>query len=64
MSDTSDGLDLRLTLAQIDLALASHDRTRQEIQLAPWQIVISLVGGAAAFFAAGAAFTVAITRGI
>jgi len=49
-------LDVREKLAHIDQMLADHDRKRQEIVLAPWQIGLSLMTVGAAFFAAGAAF--------
>lgn len=49
-------IDLREKLADIDNALASHDRKRQEISLVPWQIGVTLISAAAAFFAAGAVF--------
>jgi hypothetical protein len=56
----SDSVDLREKLAHIDQMLADHDRKRQEIKFAPWQLVLTSVFGgitaAAAFFAAGAAF--------
>lgn len=64
-------LDLREKLAHIDQMLADHDRNhaqigqpdadrdrkRQEIRYAPILAVITGMGAAAAFFAAGAAFT-------
>jgi len=49
-------LDIREKLAHIDQMLADHDRKRQEITFAPWQIAVTTIGGAAALFAAGAAF--------
>jgi len=36
--------------------LADHDRKRQEIRLAPWQLVLAGMTSGAALFAAGAAF--------
>jgi hypothetical protein len=36
--------------------LADHDRKRQEIRFAPWQLALTGVGTGAAVFAAGAAF--------
>jgi hypothetical protein len=36
--------------------LADHDRKRQEIRLAPWQISFAMMTAGAAIFAAGAAF--------
>ncbi len=63
MSSTFEDIDLREKLAHIDQMLADIDRTfadrdrkRQEIRFAPWQIGATMLGGAAAFFAAGAAF--------
>ena len=35
---------------------AAHDRTRQEIQLAPWLVAVGSVGTGAALFAAAFAF--------
>ncbi len=52
----SSNLDLREKLAHIDQTLADHDRKRQEIKLAPWQMMIAGMGTGAALFAAGAAF--------
>jgi hypothetical protein len=49
-------LDIREKLAHIDLMLADHDRKRQEIRLAPWQLVMTSMAGGGALFAAGAAF--------
>ena len=54
-------LDIREKLAQ--QMLADHDRKRQEIRYAPWQLFVAFAGLAiglmtagAALFAAGAAF--------
>jgi len=49
-------IDLREKLAHIDLMLADHDRKRQEIKLASWQIVLTSVAAGAALFAAAATF--------
>ena len=49
-------LDIREKIAHIDQMLADHDRKRQEIRLAPWQLVMTGMAGGAALFAAGAAF--------
>ena len=49
-------LDIREKLAHIDLMLAQHDRTRQEVRLAPWQLVLGGMTAGTAFFAAGIAF--------
>ena len=58
-----DQLDIREKLAHIDQMLADHDRKRQEIRYAPWQLFVAFAGPAiglmtagAALFAAGAAF--------
>lgn len=62
MSSTFEDIDLREKLAHIDQMLADIDRTfarerkRWENPFAPWQIGATMLGGAAAFFAAGAAF--------
>jgi hypothetical protein len=57
LPDEPSSLDIREKLAHIDQMLADHDRKRQEIRLAPWQLVV-LAGmtSGAALFAAGAAF--------
>jgi hypothetical protein len=55
MSATAD-LDPREKLAHIDQMLADHDRKRQEILLAPWQLALGGMTAGAAMFAAGAAF--------
>jgi hypothetical protein len=49
-------MDLREKLAHIDQMLTDHDRERQEIRLAPWQLVLTGLTSGAALFAAGAAF--------
>jgi hypothetical protein len=54
--------DLREKLVHIDLMLADHDRKRQEIRLAPWQIAFAGMTAGAALFAAGAAVGVSLTR--
>ncbi len=57
MSDAgTNGLDIREKMAHIDEMLAAHDRMRQEIRLAPWQIALTGMAAGAALFAAGAAF--------
>jgi hypothetical protein len=56
-----DEIDLREKLAHIDQMLADRDRKRQEIRLAPWQLVLSGMTTGAALFAAGAAFTKLMT---
>lgn len=49
-------IDIRKKLAHIDQMLADHDRKRQEIRFAPWQMALSGMTAGAALFAAGAAF--------
>jgi hypothetical protein len=57
MTDAAiDQIDIREKLAHIDQVLADHDRKRQEIALAPWQLALTSMGTGAALFAAGAAF--------
>ncbi len=58
MTDTTamPDVELRERLAHIDQMLADHDRKRQEIRLAPWQMALSGMTTGAALFAAGAAF--------
>jgi hypothetical protein len=60
MSDITEqtlrDLDIREKLAHIDQMLADHDRTRQEIYYAPWQVMVSGMTAGAALFAAGIAF--------
>jgi hypothetical protein len=48
-------LDLREQIARIDLLQADLQRRQQEVHLVPWQIFFTVLGGGAAFFAAGAA---------
>lgn len=50
--DEMHTLDIREKIAHIDLMLAQHDRTRQEMRFAPWVVVISGFTAGAAFFAA------------
>ena len=54
--DHPDSLDVREKLAHIDQMLADHDRKRQEITLAPWQLGLTFFTAGAAFFAAAVAF--------
>jgi hypothetical protein len=63
MSDIPFDVLLREKLAHIDLMLmqhtltqAQHDRTRQELRLAPWALVLTGVTSGAALFAAAFAF--------
>jgi len=60
VSDEAASIDftaihLREQLARIDLIQADLRRRQQEVHLAPWQIGGVLLGGGAAFAAAGAA---------
>lgn len=48
--------DQTLNGARLGQMLADHDRKRQEIKLAPWQLLATGMGTGAALFAAGAAF--------
>ncbi len=52
----TDALNLREQLARIDNLLADTAKKQREYHLAPWQIAITMLGGGAAVFAAGAAF--------
>lgn len=54
--DRVDENDLRIKemIANIDLKLLDATRRRQEIAWSPWQIVLTVFGASAAFFAAGA----------
>jgi len=57
MTDSAiEQIDIREKLAHIDQTLADHDRKRQEIRFAPWQLVVTGMTTGAALFAAGAAF--------
>ncbi|WP_428483989.1 hypothetical protein [Rhodopila sp.] len=54
--DDIDRPKMRQIIADIDQKRADTDRKRQEIQFAPWQILMTGLGSGAALFAAGAAF--------
>lgn len=54
--DYRDRLNLREQIARIDNLLADTQKKQRDYQLAPWQVAVTLLGGAAAFFVAGAAF--------
>ena len=56
LPDELPALDLQRLLADIDSAIADHDRKRQEIRLAPWQLVLAGMTAGPALFAGGAAF--------
>ena len=52
----SHDLDLREQIAHIDQMLADAARKRQEIDLAPWQMLLTGLAAGAGLFAAGGAF--------
>jgi hypothetical protein len=54
--DLTDEEVRRERLAHIDQMLAEHDRKRQEIKLAPWQLVLGGATTSAAILAAWTAF--------
>lgn len=49
-------LDLQEQVTRIDQMLADIHSKRQEVRLAPWQLVLAGLTSGAALFAAGAAF--------
>jgi hypothetical protein len=49
-------LDIRERFVHIDQMLADHQRKRQEIKFAPWQLTLTGMAAGAALFAAGGAF--------
>jgi hypothetical protein len=55
-------LDIRERLVRIDHLLADHDRKRQEIRIAPWQMIITSIAATTAVFIAGAAVGGLIVR--
>jgi len=62
MTDTTTPeIDVREKLAHIDQMLADHDRKRQEIRFAPWQMALGGATAGAALFAAGVAFMRVLT---
>jgi hypothetical protein len=64
MNTEITNLDLREKLARIDQMLAEHDRRRQEIRFARWQIAFAGMTAGAALFAAGAAFSRAVDEAV
>ena len=50
-------LDIREQIARIDKLIVEAGKTRQETRFAPVTLIFTAMGAAAAFFAAGAAFT-------
>jgi hypothetical protein len=49
-------LDIREQIARIDNLLIDSQKKQREHHLSVWQVVATVFGGGAAFFAAGAAF--------
>ncbi|WP_242095522.1 MULTISPECIES: hypothetical protein [unclassified Sphingomonas] len=50
-------LDIREQIARIDKLIVEAGKTRQDTRFAPLTLVFTGMGAAAAFFAAGVAFT-------
>lgn len=61
MATTADApeqtLDIREQIARIDKLIVDAGKTRQDTRLGPVALIFTGMGVAAAFFAAGAAFT-------
>lgn len=55
MQTKMEEVELRERLVHIDQMLADHDRKRQEMRFAPWQVAFAGMSAGAALFAAGAA---------
>jgi len=55
-AEITHDLDMREQIAHIDQMLTDAARKRQEIRLAPWQLVLTGMTTGAALFAAGVAF--------
>ena len=53
MSEEKSALDIQEQIARIERELATYTKLRQEMRLAPWQLVIAGMTVGAAFFAAG-----------
>lgn len=49
-------LDLQEQIARIDNLIVDMQKKQREYHLSIWQVVATVFGGGAAFFAAGAAF--------
>lgn len=60
MTTLDDDEIRRERLARIDQLLADHDRKRQELLFAPWQLVLAGVTAGAALMTVGAALTIAV----
>jgi len=56
-------LDIKLKLAQIDQQLASHDRLRQEVKLAPWALLATGLAAGAGFMGAAIALAAFLIKG-
>jgi hypothetical protein len=54
--DYPDRLNLREQIARFDNLLADTQKKQRACHMQPWQVGATMLGGAAAFFAAGAAF--------
>jgi hypothetical protein len=55
MTDLTQEEIRRERLVHIDQMLADHDRKRQEIKLAVWQIILATITATSGVFIAGAA---------
>jgi hypothetical protein len=53
--ETIDSINIREKLAHIDQMLADRDRKRQELRLAPWQLLITGMAVGGGLLAIGAA---------
>jgi hypothetical protein len=60
LGDTVVELDIRAKLAQIDQLLAAASRKRQEVRLAPWQLLFGGMALGAGLLAASTGLLVAI----
>jgi hypothetical protein len=56
LTEYTESLNLREQIARIDNILTDTQKKQREYHTQPWQVGATLLGGAAAFFAAGAAF--------
>lgn len=64
MTDLTDDEIRRERLVHIDQMLADHDRKRQEIKYAFWQVITASVTAFSAVFIAGAAVGALLVRTI
>jgi hypothetical protein len=53
--EPKSALDLQEQIARIDNVIMATQKKQREYHMEPWKIFATLAGGAAAFFAAGAA---------